>query len=78
DQCLGRLPLIVRCHQSYVADGDRRLEARGDEIGKLAREVAGLRDAISAKEEREADAEAKRAVSERHRLEKDADERRTL
>lgn len=75
---LGRLQLSLKAMAEGNLDGDRRLEARGDEIGKLARAVAGLRDAISTKAEREADTEAKRAVAERHRLEQDADERRTL
>ncbi|TAW84787.1 methyl-accepting chemotaxis protein (plasmid) [Rhizobium ruizarguesonis] len=75
---LTKLQLSLKAMADGNLNGDRRLEARGDEIGKLARAVAGLRDAISAKAEREADAEAKRAVSERHRLEQDADERRTL
>ncbi|WP_064695133.1 HAMP domain-containing methyl-accepting chemotaxis protein [Rhizobium aegyptiacum] len=75
---LAKLQLSLKAMAEGNLDGDRRLEARGDEIGKLARAVAGLRDAISAKAEREADAESKRAVAERHRLEQDADERRTL
>ncbi|MBY4633051.1 HAMP domain-containing methyl-accepting chemotaxis protein [Rhizobium croatiense] len=75
---LAKLQLSLKAMAEGNLDGDRRLEARGDEIGKLARAVAGLRDAISAKAEREADAEARRAVAERHRLEQDADERRTL
>ncbi|MGZ2486628.1 methyl-accepting chemotaxis protein [Rhizobium pisi] len=75
---MAKLQLSLKAMADGNLDGDRRLEARGDEIGKLARAVAGLRDAISAKAEREADAEAKRAVTERQRLEQDADERRTL
>ncbi|MBX5011347.1 HAMP domain-containing protein [Rhizobium lentis] len=75
---LAKLQLSLKAMAEGNLDGDRRLEARGDEIGKLARAVAGLRDAISAKAEREADAESRRAVAERQRLEQDADERRTL
>ncbi|MBB4195605.1 methyl-accepting chemotaxis protein [Rhizobium aethiopicum] len=75
---LAKLQLSLKAMAEGNLEGDRHLEARGDEIGKLARAVAGLRDAISTKAEREADAEAKRAVVERHRLEQDADERRTL
>ncbi|MBX5176668.1 HAMP domain-containing protein [Rhizobium lentis] len=75
---LAKLQLSLKAMAEGNLDGDRRLEARGDEIGKLARAVAGLRDAISAKAERQADAESKRAVAERQRLEQDASERRTL
>ncbi|UWU23582.1 methyl-accepting chemotaxis protein (plasmid) [Rhizobium sp. CB3060] len=59
-------------------EGDRKLEKRGDEIGMLARAVAALRDAISAKAERDADADAKRAGEERKRLETEAAEREAL
>ncbi|WFU04635.1 methyl-accepting chemotaxis protein (plasmid) [Rhizobium sp. CB3171] len=59
-------------------DGDPRLETRSDEIGKLARAVAGVRDAISAKAARESDAEAKRAIVERQRLEDESRERTSL
>ncbi|WFU05858.1 methyl-accepting chemotaxis protein (plasmid) [Rhizobium sp. CB3171] len=59
-------------------EGDRKLEKRGDEIGMLARAVAALRDAISAKAERDADADAKRAGEERKRLEREAAEREAL
>ena len=55
--------------------GDRTLESRGDEVGRLARAVATLRDVISAKAERDADTEAKRAIAERNRLEAEAGER---
>ncbi len=58
--------------------GDQRLEARGDEIGLLARAVAALRSAISARAERDADIETRRAVEERERLEQDAAERSSL
>ncbi|NLS16655.1 HAMP domain-containing protein [Rhizobium sp. P40RR-XXII] len=58
--------------------GDRTLERRGDEIGMLARAVAALRDAISAKAARDADTEAKRAIEERERLEAEATEREAL
>ncbi|MDK4734400.1 methyl-accepting chemotaxis protein [Rhizobium sp. CNPSo 3490] len=75
---LAKLQLSLKAMAEGNLDGDRRLEARGDEIGKLARAVASLRDAISAKAERQADAESKRAVAERQRLEQDASERRTL
>ncbi|MGG7581576.1 HAMP domain-containing methyl-accepting chemotaxis protein [Rhizobium sp. Nf11,1] len=74
---LAKLQLSLKAMAEGNLDGDRRLEARGDEIGKLARAVAGLRDAISAKAERQADEESKRAIAERQRLEQDADERRT-
>ncbi|MGY5810047.1 hypothetical protein ACXHXG_20325 [Rhizobium sp. LEGMi198b] len=67
----------TRTHLMRKSDiaGDPRLETRSDEIGKSARAVAGVRDAISAKAAREADAEAKRAIVERQRLEDEARER---
>ncbi|MGO7335623.1 methyl-accepting chemotaxis protein [Rhizobium leguminosarum] len=75
---------LTRLQQSLMAmvegnpEGDHGLEARGDAIGMLARTVAALRDAISEKVEREADAEAKRAITERQRLEEEARERSVL
>ncbi|QND46280.1 HAMP domain-containing protein (plasmid) [Rhizobium lusitanum] len=59
-------------------EGDRKLEKRGDEIGMLARAVATLRDVISAKAARDADAETTRAIGERKRLEAEAAERNAL
>ncbi|ACI59510.1 methyl-accepting chemotaxis sensory transducer (plasmid) [Rhizobium leguminosarum bv. trifolii WSM2304] len=59
-------------------EADHGLEARTDEIGSLARTVAALRDSISEKAEREANAEAKRVMTERQRLEQDAQERNIL
>ncbi|MBB4571056.1 HAMP domain-containing methyl-accepting chemotaxis protein [Rhizobium leucaenae] len=59
-------------------EGDRKLEKRGDEIGMLARAVAALRDAISAKAERDADSDARRATEERNRLQSEAAEREAL
>ncbi|HEX5933099.1 MAG TPA: methyl-accepting chemotaxis protein [Pseudorhizobium sp.] len=75
---LGKLQNSLKSMASGNLEGDRRLEARGDEIGRLARAVAALRDAIAAKAEQEADAEARRAGEERSRLEADALERSTL
>ncbi|SCB36277.1 HAMP domain-containing methyl-accepting chemotaxis protein [Rhizobium hainanense] len=59
-------------------EGNRHLEARFDEIGMLARAVATLRDAISAKAEEEAEIETKRAVVERERLAEEAREQNVI
>ncbi|MBB5577206.1 MULTISPECIES: HAMP domain-containing methyl-accepting chemotaxis protein [Rhizobium] len=59
-------------------EGDRKLEKRSDEIGMLARAVASLRDAISAKAEHDADSDARRATEERNRLQTEAAEREAL
>ncbi|ACP23707.1 methyl-accepting chemotaxis protein (plasmid) [Sinorhizobium fredii NGR234] len=75
---LSRLQHSLKAMAEGDLTGDRRLEARRDEIGMLARAVAALRDAISAKAEREADQEATRAISERQRLEEDAKQRNAL
>ncbi|MGZ2461700.1 methyl-accepting chemotaxis protein [Rhizobium anhuiense] len=75
---LTRLQQSLRAMAEGNPEGDHRLEARGDEIGMLARTVAALRDAISEMAEREADTEAKRATIERQRLEEEALERDTL
>ncbi|MFT4185248.1 MAG: methyl-accepting chemotaxis protein [Rhizobium sp.] len=75
---LAKLQQSLKAMAEGHLEGDHRLEARGDEIGTLARAVAALRDAISAKAEREADTEAKRALSERHKLEGEAKERSAL
>ncbi|CAN7439740.1 HAMP domain-containing methyl-accepting chemotaxis protein [Neorhizobium sp. LjRoot104] len=75
---LSKLQQSLKAMAAGNLEGDRTIEARGDEIGMLARAVAALRDAISVKAEREAEAEAKRAVGERHRLEQEATERGAL
>ena len=75
---MGKLQDSLKSMAEGHMQGDRTLESRGDEIGRLARAVATLRDVISAKAERDADAEAKRAVEERNRLEAEAAERSTL
>ena len=75
---MGKLQDSLKSMAEGHMQGDRTLESRGDEIGRLARAVATLRDAISAKAERDADAEAKRAIEERNRLEAEAAERSTL
>jgi methyl-accepting chemotaxis protein len=75
---LSKLQVSLEAMAGGDLTGDRRLEARRDEIGMLARAVAALRDAISAKAEREADAEATRATAERRRLEEDAKQREAL
>ncbi|GEC32595.1 methyl-accepting chemotaxis protein [Sinorhizobium fredii] len=75
---LSKLQLSLKAMAEGDLTGDRRLEARRDEIGMLARAVAALRDAISAKAEREADQDAARAISERQRLEEDAKQRNAL
>ncbi|MGY5778532.1 HAMP domain-containing methyl-accepting chemotaxis protein [Rhizobium sp. LEGMi135b] len=75
---LAKLQASLKSMAEGNMEGDRKLETRGDEIGMLARAVAALRDAISAKAERDADAEAKRAIQERNRLEAEATEREAL
>ncbi|WP_132073152.1 methyl-accepting chemotaxis protein [Sinorhizobium americanum] len=75
---LTRLQLSLKAMAEGDLTGDRHLEARRDEIGMLARAVAALRDAISAKAEREADAETTRTMTERQRLEEDAKQRNAL
>ena len=75
---LDKLQASLKSMAEGDMEGDRKLERRGDEIGMLARAVAALRDAISAKAERDADAEAKRAIQERDRLEAEAAEREAL
>ncbi len=75
---LAKLQASLKSMAEGNMEGDRKLEKRGDEIGMLARAVAALRDAISAKAERDADAEAKRAIQERTRLETEAAEREAL
>ena len=75
---LAKLQNSLRSMAEGNMEGDRKLEKRGDEIGMLARAVAALRDAISAKAERDADAETTRAIGERKRLEAEAAERNTL
>ncbi|MGV1764713.1 HAMP domain-containing protein [Agrobacterium rhizogenes] len=75
---LDKLQNSLRSMAEGNMEGDRKLEKRGDEIGMLARAVAALRDAISAKAERDADTEATRAIGERKRLEAEAAERNAL
>jgi methyl-accepting chemotaxis protein len=75
---LAKLQASLKSMAEGNMEGDRKLEQRGDEIGMLARAVAALRDAISAKAERDADAESKRAIQERSRLETEAAEREAL
>jgi methyl-accepting chemotaxis protein len=75
---LSKLQESLQAMADGKLEGDHKLEARGDEIGMLARAVAALRNAISARAERDADVEAKRAVEERQRLEQDAAERSKL
>jgi methyl-accepting chemotaxis protein len=75
---LAKLQASLKSMAEGNMEGDRKLEQRGDEIGMLARAIAALRDAISAKAERDADAEAKRAIQERSRLETEAAEREAL
>ncbi|MCJ8521063.1 methyl-accepting chemotaxis protein [Pseudorhizobium tarimense] len=58
--------------------GDPSLERRRDEIGKLARAVAALRDTIAAKALQDADDEARRAAQERTRMETEAVQRQSL
>ncbi|WP_338811540.1 methyl-accepting chemotaxis protein (plasmid) [Agrobacterium leguminum] len=59
-------------------EGNHRLEARRDEIGALARAVAALRETMSRKADREAEAEAGRAQAEKERLQAEASERSVL
>lgn len=75
---LAKLQASLKSMAEGNMEGDRKLEKRGDEIGMLARAVAALRNAISAKAERDADVEAKRAIEERNRLETEATEREAL
>ncbi|SCB23102.1 HAMP domain-containing protein [Rhizobium miluonense] len=75
---LAKLQASLKSMADGNMEGDHKLEQRGDEIGMLARAVAALRDAISAKAERDADAEAKRAIQERNRLETEAAQREAL
>ncbi|MGM5058372.1 methyl-accepting chemotaxis protein [Rhizobium sp. 814_E9_N1_1] len=75
---LSRLQQSLKAMAAGNPEGDHDLEARGDEIGTLARAVATLRDTIFKKAEREADAEAKRTITERQRLEEEARERSAL
>ncbi|CDN55240.1 Methyl-accepting chemotaxis protein McpW [Neorhizobium galegae bv. officinalis bv. officinalis str. HAMBI 1141] len=75
---LSKLQQSLKAMAAGSLEGDRTIEARGDEIGMLARAVAALRDAISVNAERAADAEAKRTVGERQRLEQEATERNAV
>ncbi|MCZ7853821.1 methyl-accepting chemotaxis protein [Agrobacterium salinitolerans] len=75
---MGRLQGSLESMAEGNMEGDRYLEQRGDEIGKLARAVATLRDVISAKAVADTEREAKRSSEERTRLEVDAQERSNL